>query len=77
MNINLSELESMLDDAAALGDVEELKDIAWALHNMASAASSRARAVEMRLEGDVECALSCESNSEFALHRAHNRPAGC
>lgn len=54
---------AMLDDAAALGDADQLR-------MMAEAADMRRRAVVDRLRGNVARALDCERLSERALRRA-------
>lgn len=61
--------EAMLEEAAALGDVDQLR-------MMAEAADLRRRAVVDRLRGRVDRALDCERLSERAVARAFPEDIG-
>jgi len=63
-------LESMIDDAAALGDYGALADLTQALCSMGAAAGHRRTAIEFRMKGDIDAALQCERCADDAMQRA-------
>jgi hypothetical protein len=63
-------VESMLDDAAALSNVEALLSLSEALFKLSIAANQRKLGVEHRVAGYVDWALQHEQRSEEALKTA-------
>lgn len=71
----IEELIARIDDAAALGESETLREIAWAVKDVPGraakaahrAALMRAHAVSARRDGHIDQALSLEDASERAL----------
>ena len=62
-------LETLADDAAAVGSTEELKKFAEALHNYANL---RARAVYCRLNGSSGAAVEIEEAADAGLRAARD-----
>lgn len=63
-------VESMIDDAAALSDVEGLVSLSEALFKLSIAVNQRKLGVEHRVAGYVDWALQHEQRSEEALNTA-------
>ena len=71
----VSELESMLDDAAALGMTDMCAQLASMCRRLAEASDRRADAVSYRVNGGIQGAMACETDSEQFLDDA--RKAQC
>jgi hypothetical protein len=71
----VSELESMLDDAAALGMPDRCAQLASMCRRLSQAADRRADAVSFRVSGGIQGASVCETDSDQFLDDA--RKARC
>lgn len=72
--LNVSKLETFLDNKAAMGDdlalyraSNRLEELGAAYQGAADACRSRAMAVEYRRRGMVDTAIRCERDSEMTL----------